>query len=186
MSFQTLFQKHRFVLVLCCVIRLLSAFDIAGALDLDRSLDQCRLDVWTTKDGLPPQSIHAMEQTPDGYLWIATGAGLVRFDGETFHTFNSRNTPGLKRDNITKLMITQQGKLWIGTDGAGFGPFENGIFTPFRTGIKDESWSVVQAMLEARDGTIRIGGGGEHNLLRDTSGKFTRLPPSYVFVQDFV
>jgi len=186
MFFQSLFQKNRLIGVLCCLIGLLSVSDIAGALDIDKSLAQCRIDVWTTKDGLPPEAINAIAQTPDGYLWFATNAGLVRFDGVTFQTFDSRNTPGLKRDIITALLVTRQGKLWIGTDSAGFGPFENGIFSPFRPGIKDENWSILHTMLEARNGSFWIGSGGEHNLLRNRSGKFTRLPALDTFVSDFV
>ncbi|MCW3099489.1 MAG: diguanylate cyclase with beta propeller sensor, partial [Chthonomonadaceae bacterium] len=185
MIFRPLFQSNRLVPILLCLIGLLGASDRAGALDTDKSLAQCRLDVWTTKDGLPPQAIHAMAQTPDGYLWFATGAGLVRFDGVTFQTFNIRNTPGLKRDNITSMMVTRQGRLWIGTDGAGFGPFKDGRFYPFRTGIKDESWSLTKAMLEVGEETFWIGGAGEHNL-HDNNGHFTRLPSDYQFVQDLV
>ncbi|MCW3099487.1 MAG: Diguanylate cyclase with beta propeller sensor [Chthonomonadaceae bacterium] len=185
MIFRPLFQSNRLVPILLCLIGLLGASDRAGALDTDKSLAQCRLDVWTTKDGLPAETIHAMAQTPNGYLWFATGAGLVRFDGVTFRTFNSHNTPGLKSDNITALMMTRQGQLWIGTDSAGFGAFENQRFFPISTKIKDRNGSIAKAMLEARDGTCWIGG-EKHNLLRDRSGRFTKLFSAYTSVQDFV
>ncbi len=176
----------RFVLGILCLLWLVCISLPVRALDTDKTLAQCRLDVWTTKDGLPPDTINAMAQTPDGYLWLATGAGLVRFDGVTFQKFDSRNTPGLRRSNITALMVAHDGTLWIGTDGAGFGPFRNGIFTPCQTGIKDESWSLINAMLEAQDGTFWVGGGGEHNLLHYQNGRFTKLPNDYAFVQSIV
>lgn len=175
MHSQVLHNPIRFIIPLLCLLRLACAPQAAGALDTDKTLAQCRLDIWTPKDGLP-DAINAMAQTPDGYLWLATGAGLVRFDGVTFRTFSSRNTPSLKHDGITALMVTRQGKLWIGTDGAGFGPFENRKFTPLRTGLNDESWSVTTSLLEARDGSVWIGGHGEHNLLHYDQGRFQKLP----------
>ena len=186
MHARLLHKQRRLVMLLFCLIRMVCTPHAAGALDTDKSLAQCRLDVWTTKDGLPPEAINAMAQTPDGYLWFATDAGLVRFDGVTFQIFNSRNTPGLARSGITSLMVTRQGQLWLGTDGAGFGPFENNKFTPFQTGIKDETWSVVRSMLEARDGSFWIGGGGEHSLLHYKEGRFTKLSTDYQFVQSLL
>ena len=134
----------------------------------------------------PPAKINAIVQTPDGFLWLATEAGLVRFDGDRFKIFDSRNTPGLRRDNITALLVTHQGGLWIGTDGAGFGPFMDGKFSSLRTGIKDESWSDARTFLEARDGSLWIGGGGEHNLLHYKDGSFTNVKPDYQGVRGFV
>lgn len=183
MPFHSQFKPLRLFSIVVCLIRLVCAPHAATALDVDKSLAQCRLDAWTTKDGLPPDTINAMTQTPDGYLWLATNAGLVRFDGVTFQTFNSRNTPGLKRDSITSLLVTPQGKLWIGTDGAGFGLFENRAFVPFHTGIKDDSWSITNAILQSVDGTVWIGGGGEHPLLHYQNGKFTTLASDYPFVR---
>ncbi|MCW3052054.1 MAG: Two component regulator propeller, partial [Chthonomonadales bacterium] len=97
MAFLSYLKHLRLSTIAWCLACLLCAPPAAVALDTDKSLSQCRLDVWTTKDGLPTAAINAMAQTPDGYLWLATNAGLVRFDGVTFQTFNSRNTPGLKR-----------------------------------------------------------------------------------------
>ena len=48
--------------------------------------------VWQTADGLPEDFAQALAQTPDGYLWIGTSGGLVRFDGIRFTIFNSRDT----------------------------------------------------------------------------------------------
>jgi ligand-binding sensor domain-containing protein len=54
-------------------------------------------DVWTTNDGLPQDSINAIAQTPDGYLWLATQEGLARFDGMTFTTFDAAVKPPRSR-----------------------------------------------------------------------------------------
>jgi ligand-binding sensor domain-containing protein len=55
---------------------------------------------WTTDNGLPQNSIQALLQTRDGYLWMSTLDGLVRFDGLRFRIFNRQNTPALTTDGF--------------------------------------------------------------------------------------
>jgi transcriptional regulator with PAS, ATPase and Fis domain/ligand-binding sensor domain-containing protein len=83
---------------------------------------------WTTGDGLPHNSIQALLQTRDGYLWIGTDGGLVQFDGVTFATFNLLNTPALQSDRIRALYEDEDGTLWIGTY-AGLVRYRDGVFT---------------------------------------------------------
>src|SRR5438270_1754030 len=78
----------------------------ARALDADKDLTQTRQDIWTPKDGLPPRDILAIAQTPDGYLWLGTRAGLVRFDGVAFKLYNSANTSGMPREMVLSLTVT--------------------------------------------------------------------------------
>ncbi|MCW3103688.1 MAG: hypothetical protein JWO09_2128 [Bacteroidetes bacterium] len=68
---------------------------------------------WTTENGLPQNSINDIAQTRDGYLWLATFDGLVRFDGIRFTTFSTGNTPALKTNGIKKLFTDNEGRLWI-------------------------------------------------------------------------
>src|SRR5271169_2372243 len=58
---------------------------------------------WQIEDGLPQNSINAVIQTREGYLWLATFNGLVRFDGVRFTVFDAENTPELKDSRITSL-----------------------------------------------------------------------------------
>ena len=74
---------------------------------------------WDTDDGLPHNSIISMVQTRDGYLWLGTLNGLVRFDGVSFKIFNTGNTPGLPENRIVCLFEDRQRRLWIGTENAG-------------------------------------------------------------------
>src|ERR1700690_4564503 len=71
--------------------------------------------IWRTQDGLPESRIQALAQTPDGYLWIGTGGGLVRFDGIQFTVFDRSNTPAFRDDNIQVLRSAKDGSLWIGS-----------------------------------------------------------------------
>jgi ligand-binding sensor domain-containing protein len=58
------------------------------ALDPSRSLTQAVVDSWSREDGLPLNSVYSIAQTPDGFLWLGTQCGVVRFDGTGFRVFN--------------------------------------------------------------------------------------------------
>ena len=78
---------------------LLLAFGHAAlALDPQRSLDHYGHQAWRTDSGLPQNTVHSILQTRDGYLWLGTDGGLVRFDGMDFVTFDAENTPQFKSD----------------------------------------------------------------------------------------
>ncbi len=56
----------------------------AKALDPNRAISQYVHDHWGSEQGFPRGAVYAMTETADGYLWIGTEAGLVRFDGLEF------------------------------------------------------------------------------------------------------
>jgi len=65
---------------------------------------QYRFDSWTTDNGLPQASVNSIVQTRDGFLWLATYGGLVRYDGLRFQVFNTLNTPGLRTSRFVQAM----------------------------------------------------------------------------------
>jgi ligand-binding sensor domain-containing protein/signal transduction histidine kinase len=89
------------------------------------------LRVWTTDEELPENSVTAVTQTRDNYLWLATYAGLARFDGVRFTIFNSANTPGLQSDRLTSLYEDRQGSLWIGHERGDLSRYHDGKFEAF-------------------------------------------------------
>jgi ligand-binding sensor domain-containing protein/signal transduction histidine kinase len=91
------------------------------------------VDVWTTEDGLPQSSVLAILQTHDGYLWLGSLNGLVRFDGNSFTCFNVNNTPGLPGDRIVFLFEDSHHVIWVGTDNAGLCAITNGVIRNFNT-----------------------------------------------------
>lgn len=105
------------------------------ALDPSRAVTQYHIDTWRREQGLPQSSITALAQTPDGYLWLATRTGLVRFDGHTFAHFHRRNTPALPHNIVTALQVDGDGALWITTIAPGVTRHHNGTFRAF--GEKD-------------------------------------------------
>jgi len=84
------------------------------------------VDVWNTEDGLPQSSVIALTQTRDGYLWLGTLNGLVRFDGHSLTPFNVNNTPGLPGNGIVFLFEDSRTNLWAGTANAGLCRIQNG------------------------------------------------------------
>ncbi|MGA2747873.1 MAG: two-component regulator propeller domain-containing protein [Verrucomicrobiota bacterium] len=79
-------------------------------------LQPYRVDSWQVDDGLPQSSVTAIVQTHDGYLWLGTFGGLVRFDGVRFKVFTPNNAPGLASIRILALYEDRAGALWIATE----------------------------------------------------------------------
>jgi ligand-binding sensor domain-containing protein/signal transduction histidine kinase len=90
------------------------------------NLGNYSMHVWKAEDGLPENTINAALQTRDGYIWLATFAGLVRFDGAAFTVFNSDNAPQLRDNDITSLYEARDGGLWIGHETGELSRYENG------------------------------------------------------------
>lgn len=84
-------------------------------LDAGRELTQYRLKTWSQEQGLPQNSVRAIAQTPDGYLWLGTEEGLVRFDGVRFEVFNRANTATLPSSRVIDLRVDGHGQLWVAT-----------------------------------------------------------------------
>jgi ligand-binding sensor domain-containing protein/signal transduction histidine kinase len=117
----------------CLLWILLVAFSHAAlALDPKRSLDHYGHQAWRTDSGLPQNTIHSILQTRDGYLWLGTDGGLVRFDGIDFVTFDAENTPQFKSDTVSDLLQDESGTLWIST-AAGLLSYRGGAFTAYTT-----------------------------------------------------
>src|ERR1700679_2693547 len=95
------------------------------ALDPNRALDHYGHQVWRTDSGLPQNTVHSMLQTHDGYLWLGTDGGLVRFDGIDFVTFDTENTPQFLSDIVYDLFQDGSGTLWIST-GSGLVSYAGG------------------------------------------------------------
>jgi ligand-binding sensor domain-containing protein len=92
---------------------------------------QYRFDTWTTDNGLPQNTVNALLQTRDGYLWIATNAGLARFDGARFTVFDRGRHPRIGSNRMTALYEDRHGTLWIGTHEGLLVRYRDGEFFTF-------------------------------------------------------
>jgi len=147
----------RVVLVLLVVIgSSLRAF----AADAAEPPTSYTLTAWTTEKGLPPGDVLAMTQDLDGYLWIGTTGGLVRFDGFQFASWGAHGEPALPAKSVPALIGSHDGSLWIGFGNAGgVSRFRDGRLVNYseRDGLPR---GAIAALVEDRHGTIWAGGSG--------------------------
>jgi ligand-binding sensor domain-containing protein/signal transduction histidine kinase len=142
---------------------------LAQGLDPAKALTQYNLDVWTTADALPQNSVTAVVQTRDGYLWLGTYGGLARFDGVRFGVFDSANTPALRTNGVQALLEARDGTLWVGTTGGGLVRYRDGAFTALTTadGLPSDN---VRTLHEDHEGVLWIG--TNDGLARYKDGRF--------------
>jgi ligand-binding sensor domain-containing protein/signal transduction histidine kinase len=72
----------------------------------------CFVRTWQSDEGLPDNTVMGIDQTPDGFLWVATKTGLVRFDGLQFREFPTQ-IPGVVNEAIFALCADREGRLWV-------------------------------------------------------------------------
>ncbi len=140
-------------MMVCLVLLATSRLFALGA---PSPITQYATALWDTQRGLPQNSVRAIAQTPDGYLWLGTQEGLARFDGARFTVFNADTTPALPGREISALLATHDGSLWITTYRGGISRYSNGRMTHFgqRDGLPDD---VIDSMAEGEDGSVWIG-----------------------------
>jgi len=145
-------MRARRVFVLGTVLAslLLVAFPRALALDPDRRISQYAHTAWRVRDGAFAGTPSAITQTTDGYVWIGTLAGLVRFDGIRFVPFAPPAGQHLPNPSVISLLGVTDGSLWIGT-ASGLAQWKNGELFAF-----PETAGRVNSIYEDRDGTIWI------------------------------
>ena len=131
--------------------------------------------VWQASDGLPEQTVQAFAQTPDGYLWIGTTGGLVRFDGAHFTVFDRQNTSALHENSVFCLTVSSDGVLWIGTEGGGLARYAGGQFRSWTT---HEGLSNDFVRTLAQDASGNLWAGTDNGLLRLEGDRFVRMDGS--------
>ena len=138
----------------------------ALGLDPHKPISQYVHRVWHSDDGLPQNSAQAILQTNDGYIWIGTQEGLVRFNGIEFKVFNKNNTDAIRHNDVRVLYQDRDGALWIGTFGGGLVRYRDGQFTNYTTqnGLSNNS---ISCILQDRQGNLWV---GTYNGLNEFTG----------------
>lgn len=128
----------------------------AQYLNPDKPITQFLHEAWDADHGLPQGSINAIAQTPDGYLWLGTQEGLVRFDGLDFTVFDTKNVEAFQSNDIRILQMDSAGSLWIGTRNAGLVRYRNGTFATIanQDSLKGRR---ITAIVESKQGHFWIG-----------------------------
>lgn len=149
------------VLLMCCS----SAFALNPSLDVS----QYAHTSWKIRDGFTKGTINAIAQTPDGYLWLGTEFGLLRFDGLKNVPWSPPPNQQLPASHIYRLLVTRDGTLWIGT-AKGLASWKDGKLTRY----EELAGQYIFKLLEDREGTVWVGGTGI------PAGKLCSIQNSYV------
>ena len=113
-------QQRRKSLVLAMACALVISTVVRGqALDKPRMFDDYVLKSWSSQDGLFGGWIVGIAQDQDGYLWLATVSGLVRFDGFSFEPFSSSDGTRLPQRSLASIHAARDGSIWVGFSGSG-------------------------------------------------------------------
>ena len=120
---------------------------------------------WTMDEGLPASSVNGIIQSYDGYIWLATFGGLVRFDGVSFTVFNRSNTTGIKSDRILNIFQFSDSSLMCGTED-GTIRYKNGQFSTY-TIKNNDTYFAPSMMTEDAEKRIWATADGEVYIFRD-------------------
>jgi signal transduction histidine kinase/ligand-binding sensor domain-containing protein len=131
-----------------CFLLCFLAMSSAWAVDPSLHISQYAHTAWRIQDGVFSGAPNAITQTADGYLWIGTTAGLLRFDGVRFVPWTSPDGKNLPSSDVTSLLSARDGSLWIGMDG-GLSHWDKRDLTNYE--IKTER---VNAIIEDRRGAV--------------------------------
>ncbi len=138
------------ILVACM---LLGCCPRAFALNPSLDVTQYAHTSWKIRDGFPKGAITSMAQTPDGYLWLGTEFGLVRFDGVRSVPWQPPVDQHLPSSFISSLLTTRDGSLWIGTL-KGLASWKDGRFTEY----PELAGRGIFKLLEDHEGTLWVSG----------------------------
>ncbi len=133
---------------------------------------------WRMADGLPTDDIRDVASAPNGTIWLATGAGVVSFNGSSFTTYTAATNPGLVNDDVYAIAVMSSGDVWAGTD-FGASRYNGSAWTAFTTanGLGDNE---VKNIKQAPNGDIWFG--TINGATRFSSGTFTAFgSPSIPF-----
>jgi signal transduction histidine kinase len=126
-----------------------------------------RWEAGAAEDGLPQNTISAIVQTQDRYLWVGTYSGLARFDGVKFTVFDDSNTPGLASSRVTSLCETADRTLWIGHESGEVSMYREGRFQTVKV-AESRSGEKIQKMATNALGDLwLLNAGGALIRLRD-------------------
>ncbi len=155
-------RSRRSPLLACVSLLILArAAGTAAGLDPSKAITQYVHTAWGVEQGLPMNSVSALARA-DGFLWVGTEEGLVRFDGLVFKTYTHRNFPAMVSSEVSALVCDRTGALWIGTRGGGVAVMDRaGGFRSYtvKNGLSNDA---ILTLFEDERGQIWVGtdGGG--------------------------
>ena len=146
-------RAHSTEVKACTTIILLAYCPCASALNPSLDINQYAHTAWTVRGGFFNGLLTSIAQTPDGYLWLGTEFGLLRFDGVRNVPWQPPAGEQLPSSYIRSLLVARDGRLWIGTT-KGLASWKDRKLTRH----KELDGQTVHTLLEDREGTVWAGG----------------------------
>jgi ligand-binding sensor domain-containing protein/signal transduction histidine kinase len=112
-----------------------------------KPLSQYLQEEWGSEKGFPGGTINVIAQTPDGYLWMGTQKGLVRFDGRNFRLLSLTTASGNSFETVLGLLSDGEGNLWVRLQGARILRYRDGNFEEFTSRFDIPEVAVTQMCL---------------------------------------
>lgn len=170
--------QHRIILtsLLALALPLLAAASPLASIMGGSELLSSRIQtLWNDQNGLPTNTVLDIVQDRDGYIWIASYDGLIRFDGSSFTTFSDIDGRGFSAESARELALGRDGRLWIGTNDKGVYAYEKGAFRHYgaEDGLEDLS---IRAMGFDASGDLLAGTAKGVFALR--GDRFAKLEPA--------
>src|SRR5712675_2397155 len=125
----------------------------ANGLSSHKAMSEYIRDQWSAEQGFPGGPVYAIAQTPDGYLWIGTEKGLVRFDGLRFQLFEHSSSSEFPSGPIVGLVVDAEGTLWVRPRGLKLLRYRDGEFQDILQNVQVPEGDVT-AMCLSRNGEI--------------------------------
>ncbi len=126
--------------------------DTTGFTDPMSSAEGYSAVLYDNQNGLPTSEANAIAQTEEGFIWIGSYSGLIRYDGNTFE--NMSINAGIS--SVVSLFVDSQNRLWIGTNDSGISVMEDGQFRTFNRNDGLTSLS-IRSICEDESGNIIVG-----------------------------
>ncbi len=145
--------------------------DSAHALDPEKLISQFTHTAWSAKDGIPGP-VRAITQTPDGFLWLGTEAGLYRFDGLQFAPWKSNYNEQLPTSSVLALCVARDGGLWIGFGSGAIAELRDGHVRTY-TAENGVPGGYILSIVQDTSGAIWAG--GPYGLVRLEGARWRRI-----------
>src|SRR5262249_18062466 len=161
------------LVLLCVPLLVCGSLTSAHAIEPSRAIAQYIRERWGPDRGFPGEEVRAITQTSDGYLWIGTDRGLVRFDGLSFRLVSGSDARSIEAVGVLGLAADADGGLWIRVQGRRLLRYRGGTF-------EDAIWPISPREMTVT--TINLGNNGDvlfagivNGVLRFHAGGFAHL-----------
>src|ERR1019366_162221 len=157
----------------------LCAPSIALALDPGKNIDQYGHDTWTAQNGLPGEAVYHILQSREGYLWLRTSAGLVRFDGARFVTVFPRVAGKIVEEPIKAVAQGADGDLLVRSTSRTL-IYRDGVFRDYRTPAPLPDGDIL-TLFESKQHQVFVGSDDFIYLIENAGAKMLRRSTGWIY-----